>query len=53
MPTPRPSTKNSTQADDKENAKTKVESKEKQPVVSADNSTSKKDDTETKANTES
>ena len=53
LPTPRPSTKNSTQADDKENAETKVESKEKQPVVSADNSTSKKDDTETKENKES
>ena len=53
LPTPRPSTKNSTQADDKENSETKVESKEKQPVVSTDNSTSKKDDTETKENAES
>ena len=53
LPTPRPSTKNSTQADDKENPETKVETKEKQPVVSADNSTSKKDDTESKENTES
>ena len=53
LPTPRPSTKNATQADDKENPETKVESKEKQPVVNADNSTSKKDDTETKENAES
>ena len=53
LPTPRPSTKNSTQADDKENSETKVESKEKQPVVSADTSASGKDDTETKGNTES
>ena len=55
LPAPRPSTKNSTQADDKENPDTKVESKEKQPVVSADNSTSGKDndDTKTKENAES
>ena len=53
LPTPRPSTKSSTQADDKENAETKTESKEKQPVVSADSSTSKKDDNETKENAES
>ena len=53
LPTPRPSTKKSTQADDKETLETKVESKEKQPVVSSDNSTSEKDDTETKENVES
>ena len=53
LPTPRPSSKNSTEADNKENPETKVESKEKQPVVSSDASTSKKDDTETKENTES
>ena len=53
LPTPRPSTKSSTQADDKENPETKVESKEKQPVVSSDSSTSGKDDTETKENAES
>jgi len=39
--------------DNKENPETKVESKEEQPVVSANNSTSGKDDTETKENTES
>ena len=53
LPTPRPSTKSSTQTDDKENTETKVESKEEQPVVSADTSTSGKNDNETKENTES
>jgi len=52
-PAPRPSTKNSTQGDDKENPETKVESKEKEPVESEENSTSKKDNTETKENAES
>ena len=37
----------------KDNPETKVESKEKQPVVSADTSTSGKNDTETKENAES
>ena len=50
LPTPRPSTKNSTQANDKE---TKVESKEKQQEVVANNATSEKNDTEIKENTES
>jgi len=53
LPAPRTSSKSSTLADDKENSGTKVESKEKQPVISADTSTSKKDDTETKENAES
>ena len=53
LPTPRPSKKSSTQADDKENPQPKVESKEKQSVVSADTSNSGKDDPETKENTES
>ena len=53
QPTPRTSTKSSTQADDKKNPETKVDSKEKQLVVSADNSTSGKVDTETKENAES
>ena len=48
LPTPKPSTKNSIQSNDNENTKTKDESKEKQPVVSSNNSTSEKDDTETK-----
>jgi len=53
LPTPRASTKSSTQADDKNNGETKVESKEKQSVISPDTSTSEKDDTETKENVES
>ena len=53
LPTPRPSSKSSTQTDDKENPKTIVESKEEQPVLNADSSTSVKDDIETKENTKS
>ena len=53
LPTPRPSTKSSTQGDDKENPETKVESKDKQPVVSTDTSRSGTDDTKTKENIES
>ena len=53
LPTPRPSSKGSTQSNDKENPESKNESKEKQPVVSVDNSTSPKVETETKENTES
>ena len=53
LPTPRPSTKNSTQANDKENSETKVESKEKQQVVGTDTSNSEKDGTATKENAES
>ena len=53
LPTPRPSNKSSTQADNKENPETKVESKEKQPVVSTNSSDSGKDDTVTKENEDS
>ena len=53
LPTPRPSSKNTTQGNDKENTETKVESKEKQTVSNANSSTSGKDDTESKENTES
>ena len=48
LPTPRPSTKNSNQADNEESPETKIETKEKQPVSSIDNSTSGKDDTASK-----
>jgi len=48
LPTPRPSNKGSIQSNDKENSETKDEFKEKQPVVSANSSTSEKDETETK-----
>ena len=53
LPTPRPSNKGTSQAENKDNTDVKVESKEKQPVASADTSTSKKDDSETKDNAES
>ena len=53
LPTPRASTKSSTQADDKENPETKVESNEKQPVASAESSTSGIDDTERQENKKS
>jgi len=52
LPTPRPSTKSPTQTDEK-NSENKVESKEKQSVVSANTSTSGKDDNDTKENAES
>ena len=52
LPTPRSSNKSSTQADDKENSETKIESKE-QPLVSTDTSTSEKNNSETKENAES
>ncbi len=53
LPTPRSSNKSSTQADDKENSETKIESKEQQPLVSTDTSTSEKNNSETKENAES
>ena len=53
LPTPRPSNKNISQSEKKDNPDTTVESKEKQPVASADTSTSSRDDAETKENAES
>ena len=53
LPAPRPSNKNSTQSDDKENPENKVNSKEKQSVVNADNSTSGQEDIEAKEKTDS
>ena len=53
LPTPRPSTKISTQADVKENLETKDESKEKKAIVSGDTSTTGKDDTESNENPKS
>ena len=50
LPTPKPSNKTTSQADNKDNAETTVESKESQPVTSGDSSTSGKDDAETKEN---
>ncbi len=54
LPTPRSlNNKGTSQTENKDNPDVKVESKEKQPVASADTSTSGKDDTETKENTKS
>ena len=48
LPTPRPSNKSTSQSKDKDSQDAKVESKEKQPVKSAEASTSEKYDPETK-----
>ena len=53
LPTPRPSSKNTSQSNIKDMPKTKGESKEKELIASADTSTSGNDDTETKENKES
>ena len=53
LPTPKSSNKGSDQSENKDNPDAKVESKEKQPVASADTSTSSKDNAETKENAES
>ena len=53
LPTPRPSNKSKQKSDNIDNTESKVESKEKQSVTSPDASTSVKEDTETKINTES
>ena len=53
LPTPRPSNKNITQAENKDNPETKVASEEKQILASAESSTSGKDDNEVKKNAQS
>ena len=53
LPTPRPSNKSSTPEEKKDNPETKVESKEKQSVTTPEPSTSGKDNTEIKENSES
>ena len=53
LPTPRTSNKNTTQSENKDNSDAKVESEQKQPVLSPDASTLGKDDPQTKENTES
>ena len=53
LPTPRPSNKSTSQSENEDILDAKVETKEKQPVASADTPTSGKNDTETKENTES
>ena len=53
LPTPRPSNKNTSGTENKDNPDAKVETKEKEPVASADSSNSSKDEAETKENAES
>ena len=53
LPTPRPSNKSTPQSENKVNAETKVESKEKEPVTITANSTSGKKEPETKETTDS
>ena len=53
LPTPRPSNKSSSQAENKVDPETKVESKEKQPVTSPNTSNAVTDDAKTKENTKS
>ena len=53
LPTPRPSKKSASQPENEDNPDANIESQEKQPVASADTSTSIKDDAETKENAES
>ena len=50
LPTPRTLNKSTSQTENKDNLDVKVASKEKQPVASADSSTSSKDDAEAKEN---
>ena len=50
LPAPRPSNKSSSQSENSDNPDAKVESKEKEPLVSADSPNSGKDDTDTKEN---
>ena len=53
LPTPRPSNKSKSESEHKDIPDANVESKEKQPVASADGSTSENDDSETKENADS
>ena len=53
LPTPRPSNKSKSESEHKDISDANVEAKEKQPVASADGSTSENDDNETKENTDS
>ena len=53
LPTPRPSNKNTSQSDNKDNQDANVESKKEQPITNPDDSISEKDDSETKKNEES
>ena len=50
LPSPRPSNKSTPQSENKNNTDAKTESKEKQPIMSSDDSTSEKEVTEIKEN---
>ena len=52
LPTPRPSNKSTSQSENKDNLNTNIEPKENQSLASVDNSTSGKDNTESKENVE-
>ena len=52
LPLPRPSNKNKAQSENKDNPETNVESKEKQAVISADNSSSGNEDIKIKESAE-
>jgi len=53
LPSPRPSNKSKSQSDNQDNPDTKIESKEKQPIATAETSTPEKDDTKTDKSVES
>ena len=53
LPTPRPSNKNTSQSENKDDLEASIESKEKEPVTSPDDSTSSKEDTVTEKKAES
>ena len=53
LPAPRPSNKNTVQAENKDNPEAKDETDEKETVTSSENSTSKKNDSKIKENAES
>ena len=53
LPTPRPSSNSASKSEKKDSPDSEVDSKEKQPIASGENSSSGKDDAETKENAES
>ena len=53
LPTPKPSNKSTPQTENKDNPEDKVESKEKEPVTTLEASSSEKNDSENKENTNS
>ena len=53
LPTPRPSNKNTSLSESKDDSEAKVETKEKESVTSLDSSTSGEEDTKTNENTKS